>query len=231
MLQVAGSLVLLMAAGTAREGLKSAEALNLGFSTHDVVYAEFDLRAREFRRGAAAFNAALLERLSTVGGVADAALTSHVPLHGGVRRITMRLADASTAEPVTVTVTTVSPKYFDVLGIGFVAGRNLDVVDGGARPIVISEGLARRFWPGQPAIGKTMTSDAWPAPRTIVGVVRDASTTAIWREKQLAVYVPLDEADPRDAIAALVRTTGDPSAVRASVEATAPRSIRTCASR
>jgi putative ABC transport system permease protein len=151
----------------------------------------------------------------------EAALTSHVPLHGGVRRITMRLADASTAEPVTVTVTAVSPRYFDVLGVGFVAGRGLDRVDSGARPMVISEGLARRFWPGQPAIGKTMTSDAWSAPRTIVGVVRDTATTAIWREKELAVFVPLDSTDPQDATAALVRTTGDPSGIRAALESTA----------
>jgi predicted permease len=219
-LQIAGSLVLLVAAGLLARGLKSAEALNLGFSTHDVLYAEFNLRAQGYSAArAAAFNAALLERLSTVGGAVDAAVTSHVPLHGGVRRITMRLADASIAEPVTVTVTTVSPKYFDVLGVGFVAGRNLDVIGGGARPIVISEGLARRFWLGQPAVGRTMTSDGWGAPRTIVGVVRDAATTAIWREKELAVYLPLDGADPRDATAALVRTTGDPSAVRAAVEA------------
>jgi putative ABC transport system permease protein len=66
-----------------------------------------------------------------------------------------------------------------------------------------------------------MTSDAWAAPRTIVGVVRDTATTAIWREKELAVFVPLDSADPQDAAAALVRTTGDPSGVRAALEATA----------
>ena len=221
-LQIAGSLVLLMGAGLLARGLQSAEALNLGFSTKDVVYAEFSLRTQGYSAArAAAFNAALLERVAAVGGVADAAVTSHVPLHGGVRRIAMRLANASTAEPVTVSATMVSPAYFGVLGIGFVAGRNFDPADGGARPIVISEGLARRFWPGQPAIGQTMTSDAWAAPRTIVGVVRDAANTAIWREKELAVYLPPDAADPRDAAAVLVRLTGDPSAVRAALESTA----------
>jgi predicted permease len=220
-LQIAGSLVLLMAAGLLARGLQSAEALNVGFNTRDVVYAEYTLRTPQYSVArAAAFNAALLERIAAVEGIVDAALTSHVPLHGGVRRIDMRLADASTAEPVSVTVTKVSPKYFDVLGIRFVAGQGFDAVDGGERPIVISEGLARRFWPGQPAIGKTMTSDAWTAPRTIVGVVRDAATAAIWREKELAVYVPLGAADPRDVTAALVRTS-DPSGVRAALESTA----------
>src|SRR5204862_6173071 len=139
---------LLMAAGLLARGLKSAEALDLGFGTHDVVYAEFDLRAQGYSVARAkAFHAALLDRLSTVGGVLDAAVTSHVPLHGGVRRIPVRLSAASTADPVTVTVTAVSPEYFAVLGVGFVAGRNLDAVESGARPIVISEGLARRFWP------------------------------------------------------------------------------------
>jgi putative ABC transport system permease protein len=220
-LQIAGSLVLLMAAGLLARGLQSAEALNVGFNTRDVVYAEYSLRTQQYSVArAAAFNAALLERIAAVEGVVDAALTSHVPLHGGVRRIDVRLADASTAEPVNVTVTKVSEKYFDVLGIRFVAGQGFDAVDGGERPIVISEGLARRFWPGQPAIGKTMTSGAWTAPGTIVGVVRDAATAAIWREKELAVYVPLGAADPRDVTAALVRTSSA-SGVRAALESTA----------
>jgi putative ABC transport system permease protein len=220
-LQIAGSLVLLMAAGLLARGLQSAEALNVGFNTRDVVYAEYSLRAQGYSVArAAAFNAALLERLAALDGVAGAALTSHVPLHGGVRRIDIRLADASTAEPVNVTVTTVSPGYFDVLGIGFIAGRGFDSVESGVQPVVISEGLARRFWPGQPAIGKTMTSDGWAAPRTIIGVVRDAATAAIWREKELAVYVPPGAADPRDVTAALVRTS-DSSRVRAALESTA----------
>jgi putative ABC transport system permease protein len=221
-LQVAGSLVLLMAAGLLARGLQTAEALNLGFTTRDVVYAEFNPRTQGYSAArAAAFNAALLDRLAAVPGVARAAVTSHVPLHGGVRRITTRLADAAAADPVSVTATSVSRHYFDVLGVAFTAGRNFDGSGGDRTAVVISEGLARRYWPGQTAVGKAIASDAWPAPRTIVGVVHDAANSAIWREKEQSVYVPLDAMDPREVTAALVRATGDPATVKAAMESAA----------
>jgi hypothetical protein len=53
-----------------------------------------------------------------------------------------------------------------------------------------------------------------PAPRSVVGVVRDAASAAIWREKELAIYLPVEPStDPRD-LRVLVRTTADSAEVR-----------------
>jgi hypothetical protein len=148
-------------------------------------------------------------------GVVAAALTSHVPLHGGVRRTTVRLI--GTASPVNrhVIVSTVSPEYFSALQVPFVAGHGFgDPAAGSTVSLVISEGLARRFWPGEPALGKAVSVPGSPVPRTVVGVVRDAANAAIWREKELAIYLPIDgSTDPRD-LRLLVRTTADVSEVR-----------------
>jgi predicted permease len=215
--QVAGSLVLLVAAGLLLRGLQSARALDLGFRTAGVVYAEYDLRAAGYTAArAAAFNAAMAERARTIPGISSVAFTSHVPLHGGVRRLAVRLLDRPAEPPVTTITTTVSPAYFDTLAIRFVAGRGFDADDvrGGVDAVVISDGLARRFWPGEPALGKTLASQDWPAPRTVIGVVRDASNAAIWRDKEMAVYLPAQgSTDPREL--RLIVAGNGPAAVRA----------------
>ena len=214
-LQVAGSLVLLVAAGLLLRGLQSARSLDLGFTAAGVIYADYDLQAAGYTSArAAAFNTALAERASALPGTASIAFTSHVPLHGGVRRLEVRLIDRPTVGPVTTITTTVSSAYFETLGIRFVAGRGFDGDDvrGGAPSIVISDGLARRFWPGEPALGKALAAANWSVPRTVVGVVRDASNGAIWRDKEMAVYLPAQAStDPRD-VRLIVRATGDAAA-------------------
>jgi predicted permease len=218
-LQVACSLVLLVAAGLLVRGLQSASVLDLGFRTAGVLYGEYDLRGAGYTPARAeAFTAALAERARTVPGLRAAAFTSHVPLHGGVRRVTVRLFDRPAIAPVSTIASTVSPDYFETLGIRIVAGRGFKADDAGgvASTVVISEGLARRFWPGEPAVGKTLAASEWPVPRIVIGVARDASNGAIWRDKEMAVYVPVQRStDARD-LRLIVHTTGDElSAVRA----------------
>src|SRR5262249_43904844 len=92
-----------------------------------------------------------------------------------------------------------------------VAGRAFEAADSVAA--VVSEGLARRFWPDQPALGKAVRIDGLNGPRTIVGVVRDAANAAIWREKEMALYLPARGApDPRD-LHVIARTSGDQAAL------------------
>jgi macrolide transport system ATP-binding/permease protein len=222
--QIAASVVLLVAAGLLLHGLRSAEALDLGFSARGAVYAEYNLRAAGYGAArAAAFNAAVVETARQIPGVTAAAVTSHVPLHGGVRRAVVRFGTGDTSGAA-VTLVSVSPEYFDVLRVGFVAGRNFsgDDLRGSSSAIVISDGLARRFWPGDIALGKTLTSAKWPLPRTIVGVVRDASAAAIWRDKEMAVYLPAQASDAMD-VQLIVRTNGDESTVARELTARAAR--------
>jgi len=103
--------------------------------------------------------------------------------------------------------------YFAALRIPVVAGRTFDPADAASPTVVISEGLARRFWPGEPAIGKALSLADSAVPATVIGVVRDASNAALWREKELGIYVPVSAAtDPRD-LQFIVRADGDASAI------------------
>jgi macrolide transport system ATP-binding/permease protein len=220
--QLAGCLVLLVDAGLLTRGLRNARALDLGFRADHVVYSEYDLRQLGYSRPRAdAFNAALLDRASRVPGVASLALTSHVPLHGGVRRTQVTFEAGGGRELAWSIYSTVTSTYFETLSIPIVEGRNFAGEDANAPVVIISEGLARRFWPGETAVGRVINLEERPQPRTVIGVVRDASNGAIWREKELSVYLPIDgSADGRD-LQLIARTTIEPSVVLPALRAVA----------
>jgi predicted permease len=215
-LQLAACVVLLVAAGLLARGLRSARAFEFGFAPQHVVYAEYNLRRAGYSSvQAAVFTSELRARMERTPGVATVAFTSHIPLHGGVRRSNVRLADddGSRKEPLSSLYSVVSPEYFDVMSIPVVAGRNF-VGDAPAdvSAVVISEGIARKFWPGSSAVGKTIVIEPVKGPLTVVGVVRDAAGAALWRDKEMSLYLPLRQsADMRD-MRVLVRTSGDTAA-------------------
>jgi predicted permease len=216
--EIAASLVLLMAAGLLARGLQHAQALDLGFATRGVLYAEYDTRTLGYGAARArTFNEALAARAADLPGIERVAFTSHVPLHGGVRRVPVRLVEAPDTPPSSTIVSTVSPGYFAAVGISFVEGRNF-ARDETAPVVIVSEGLPTRFWPGQPAAGKSLGAPGWPVPRTVVGVVHDASNAAIWREKEMALYVPRQATTDERDMRLILRTSGDLQAAGAALK-------------
>ena len=93
--QVAVCLVLLVGAGLLARGLQRARSLDLGFDTTGVVFTRYDLRRHGYTAARAAeLNALLAETAAGARGVTAVALTSHVPLDGGVKRTTVSLEGA-----------------------------------------------------------------------------------------------------------------------------------------
>jgi predicted permease len=209
--QIAVSLVLLVGAGLLARGLYRARSLDLGFDTAGVVFTRYDLRRHGYTaERAAGLNALLVDTAAAARGVTAVALTSHVPLDGGVKRTTVSLEGSGAR--VECTTTTVTASYFDAMKIPVIAGRAFadDESRQGAPVAMISEGLAARFWPGVDPIGRQLAADGLQVPLTILGVVRDASH-ALWRDKAMSLYLPLGPAsDPRD-VHLLVRTSEDPA--------------------
>ena len=73
----------------------------------------------------------------------------------------------------------VTPGYFRGAGIDLVEGREFedrDYEDGAPGVFIVDDALARRFWPGQSAIGKRLVSGEAPPKdgrwATVIGVVR-----------------------------------------------------------
>jgi predicted permease len=216
-LQIATCMVLLVAAALLARGLERARSLDLGFDTTGVVFTEYDLDRHGYTPARAVeYNRALLEFAAGLPGVTSAALTSHVPLHGGVVRIDMR-PDGHDAG-VTVTSTTVSPEYFRTLGIPVTSGRifSSDESSQGAPVAVISDALAARFWPDRNAVGRSIKAPDSQAPLTIIGVVHDTSSTSLWRDKEMALYRTMGVKDA-SRVHLVVRTSNDGRTVSAAL--------------
>jgi predicted permease len=211
-LQVGVCVILLVGAGLLTRGLQHVQSLHVGFRTADVLFTEYDLRRQGYTvERAREFNRRLAET-AIPAARGPAALTSHIPLHGGVRRTAVR--PEGHAEQVTCTTTSVSRTYFETLDIPITSGRTFsDAEDQDGSPVVIiSEGLAARFWPGVNPIGRKLDVTSMSVPLTVVAIVRDTTSATIWRDKEMSLYVPQGLADQRD-LHVIVRTAGDTGAL------------------
>ena len=228
--QIAVCLMLLAVAALTARSLQRTRTLDLGFRTEGVVYTHADLRRLGYSSAAAAtFYQRLTERANGIPGVTAVATTTHVPLTGGVVRTDVR-PEGQTADTVT-TFTAVSRSYFDVLGIPILEGRafSREETKAGAPVAVISDALARRFWPNADApgrqhstvVGKRISTPRFPYPLTVIGVAKDAADAAIWREKELSIYVPIETNRGANDVQLLVRTSSDRDSLAAELRQTA----------
>ena len=224
-LQIAGCLMLLAGAALAARTLQRTQTLDLGFSVDGVVSLSVDIERHRYTRAAAAeLYRRLIDRASAMPGVRDLALTSHVPLTGAVKRTVAGIEGLDADSSTGCTYTAVSPGYFRTLSIPITAGRDFTPEEATANaPVaIISDALARRFWPGSSAIGRRLTTPLSVAPLTIVGVARDANDVVIWREKEIALYVPAS-ADTSANLSLLVRTSSDVQVVARALRSEAAR--------
>jgi len=124
----------------------------------------------------------------------------------------------------------VAPTYFSTVGIPLVAGRDFTDRDTlqGPRVAIVSESIARRFFPGQNALGQRIGRGRNEPDTEIVGVVRDVRPT-LHADLGAMIYFPTHQPPP-DFIAPprviAVRVSGDAelaiTAVRASIRQTEP---------
>jgi putative ABC transport system permease protein len=107
----------------------------------------------------------------------------------------------------TVSISAVSPKYFQALGIPLLSGRPFDARDGreGAPVAIVNQTLARLLFHGRNPLGHRINSAV-----TVVGVVADMKHRALDDKVWPEVFVPYEQA-PSPWITLLVRGTGDPA--------------------
>jgi predicted permease len=223
--QIAVCVMLLATAALATRSLQRTRTLDVGFVPAGVVHTSADLIRHGYSEASAAeLHRQLIARVRALPEVRDVALTTHVPLTGGVRRVALMPEGHDPANPVMCTLTSISHGYFRTLGIRFVAGRDFseEETSGSAPVAIISTALARRFWPGGQALGRRVTVGDAEVPVTIVGVVRDAADASMWREKGISLYVPAGAGATRH-LRLVVRTDGDAQALASLLRAEARR--------
>ena len=186
LVEVALSLVLLVGAGLMIRTLWNLRGSDPGFEAARVLTMTVGVSDGDYRTEAeeVAFFDEALRRVRAVPGVAAAGAIDNLPLEGGSNQPiaiegqpTLALAD----QPE-VSVRVVTPAYFGAMRIAMLQGRDFSEHDTAqaAKVVVVSESLAKRFWPNQDAVGKRMTLTFFPdAVREVVGVVRDVKINGL----------------------------------------------------
>jgi predicted permease len=217
--QVAICLSLLAGAGLLTRSLLAMVNAPLGFEQTGVATATVHLPPRNYPTPAALrrFYEQFLEQLRRLPGVEVAASATSVPTEVP-QRTSVSLDGAP--EPNTglqfVLFASVSDDYFRVLRIPLLRGRSFETRDyAGAPPVaVVSEAMARRYWPGGDPIGARIRSG--PDPRSplieVIGIVGDVRNDLAQRGAEPILYRS-DRQFTWPFARVLLRTSGDPMAL------------------
>jgi putative ABC transport system permease protein len=117
-------------------------------------------------------------------------------------------------------VEAVSPGWFRTLEVPLLAGREFTDADDAEAPkvTIVNEAFARRFWPGENPLGKTVTIGRWTQPAQVVGVTQDVHNRGLAAAPQAQIYLPFAQL-PWGDMNLLVRTAVAPLSLAPAVEA------------
>jgi putative ABC transport system permease protein len=168
-------------------------------TTDLVLTARLNLRGDAYKENAARvrFWQRLEERLAAIPGVTAVGLTSKMPLGGGNN--TDALVNDQTYDPtqrrMSVERSSVSPGYFDALGIKLVRGRHLTPADDmnadGVLGVVVNRAMVEKAWPDRDPIGQVFRANMPEKPwytATVVGVVESTRQWGATEEPQPEMF-------------------------------------------
>ncbi|HEY7058675.1 MAG TPA: ABC transporter permease, partial [Vicinamibacterales bacterium] len=206
--QIAVSVLLIVLAMSFVRVLRLAGAADPGFDSRSVDIATVDSSTAGTTIGSAAFWRTMIDRVRRTAIVESASLARVPP--GGFEGIGLGgVAPADRPDPpemVSPAWNIVDTGYFATLHIPIVAGRDFAASDTRGAPavVIVSDALARRFWPGQPVVGKPLKLAVFNARDrraesravTIVGVAGDIrSSSLVDGLAEPYVYVPLAQSE------------------------------------
>ena len=215
--QVALSLVLLAGAGLFMRSLTNTLAIDPGFDLPNGVVMPMNLGYGQYDEAEGReLHQRLLTRVRSMPEVRSAALTAFAPLgiiHGH-HDVQIDGYEPAPEEFMLVKRNMVSPDYFETMGIRVLRGRAIDGRDTEeADPVaMINETMARRFWPDQDPIGRTVQADLGII-YTVVGIVEDGKYGALQEAPEPYLVLPLTQSEYVDRMNLVVRTSGDASAL------------------
>ena len=240
--EVALSLVLLIGAGLMIRSLWELRKVQPGFDPHNVLTMTVPLPRNRFSSPAGQINffQEVLTRVRALPGVDAAGVIDDLPLNGDGSHQPFTIEGRPVlpmADQPEVDVRLISPGYIRAMHIPIVRGRDLADSDVAGRPgaVLISDSLARRFWPGEDPLGKHLTLTFFPGVvREVVGIVGDTKLDSLDETRLVAtIYHALAQVTPPPTepwrsfgMTLTVRTNSDPinsvTAVTGAIHQAAP---------
>lgn len=202
--ETALAMVLLIGAGLLVRSFVTLMSVNPGFRSEHLMKAEVSLPQFEYSKPEQwnAFANDLLARIQAEPGLRETAIGIPLPLADGFVNLGFSIegvAPPPSSSPRTADYVAATPGYFGVMGIPLLKGRDFTDLDLSSAPCVtiISEAMARQYFPNQDPIGKRITFGFPPngeAIREIVGVVGDVRDVALNQAPAAMMYVPFAQA-------------------------------------
>jgi predicted permease len=195
--QVAGSLILLVAAGLFARSLTRAESIDLGFDPHNVLNVSLDPGLQGYTQPRAeALCRELLRRTQTLPGVRSASFAYSIPLgyyNNGAPVYAETQALSPSQHVPGATSNAVTPDYFTTMRMRILEGRAFTDADTAAsEPVaIVNQTMAERLWPHRDAVGQRFSYKAAAGPFvTVVGLVHDAKSTSLLDAPGMYFYLP-----------------------------------------
>jgi predicted permease len=225
--QVMFALILLVCAGLTIQGFVRLANVYQGFEPASVLRIEISLPQKVYADSVKITNfyQQVLRGAASLSGVQHASLVTNPPASNVDSEATSFTIEGQAAlkasEVPSADLQIASPDLFDTLKISSIAGRVLSEADNAnsARVVVISRGMANRFWPKGNALGHRIKLGAQDSPEhwlTVVGVVGDVRQNWWNPVTRPVIYQPFAQA-PQRSMTLLLRTTPNPTSYVSSV--------------
>ena len=203
--EISLAMVLLVTAGLLLRSFAKLTSVGPGFEAQHIITADVSLPQFQYPTPQqwAAFSKELLARIQSHPGLQDSAVVVPRPIVDGNVKLPFEIAGdppSSAGTSRTASYVAVSPDYFRVMEIPLLAGRFFNQHDAlsGPRVSIISETMARVYFPNQDPLGKQIRFGFGPsggvAAREIVGVVGNVRDVALGKNPGPMMYVPYAQA-------------------------------------
>jgi putative ABC transport system permease protein len=218
--EVALALVLVVGAGLLVRSFARLTRVDVGVDSHGVLTGSIDLPAARYpdeKRQRLALEQ-ILERVRALPSVTSAALTSALPLGmNSGNKITFEGHPLPKGNEPLLNVVMATPDYFPLMKIRQLSGRALvnSDVDGAPFVVVLSDYVARTYFPGENPIGKHIKHGAFDTTEPdwlVVGVVHEVKESDLGSPQTGTIYLPFAQ-HPQESVSLVVRSSSTPGQV------------------
>lgn len=212
--QVALCFVSLAAAGLLTSSFRNVQQIDVGYDIDRLLVMTMNLGAQGYNPDRIRnFHQQALERAAAVPGVSKASLAFNRPIAREGQFSEVLPAGSTSQDGIGVRLDSVSPEYFETVGVPIVAGRAFTSADrqDGAPVCIVNQTMARSLWGGD-AVGRQMRITDANITCEVVGIAGDAKYQDVREEPQPYLYRPLLQ-HLTPVVTMWARTEGDPAAV------------------
>src|SRR5581483_971136 len=219
--EIAVSLMLLVGAGLLVKSLRQLSNVDPGFATDHVLTLQTSLPIARYPEGdEIPFYQRVEERLASIPGVRRVGAINILPLSGNYSCDGFEIEGRPPYPPgqgPCAENRSVTPGYFDAMGIPLLRGRNFTRQDDEHAPlvIIISDDMARQFFPNDHPIGKRIVR---AGGRAIVGIVGSVKHFGLDRAAPPEMYTPHAQQPSYHTMTLAVRTPLEASALMPTIQ-------------